>query len=149
VDYNLYMMDIHMQDQMEGYVDGFILLADYEHFGSDNFKFHIAKSVADASDMFPERQHKLIAFNLGGFCHFVYRIIKPIIPKYALDKIHIFGLSDKDTFREFALTFMDTALLPKYIFPEHAIDTKSTSEIVTRNTLPLDDTPRKVARKLW
>lgn len=30
VDYNLYMMDILMQDHMEGYVDNFIMLADYE-----------------------------------------------------------------------------------------------------------------------
>jgi hypothetical protein len=41
------MFEIFLQDKMEGYIDEYILIADYNGFGSANFKYSIAKGFSD------------------------------------------------------------------------------------------------------
>jgi hypothetical protein len=48
--------------------------------------------VADrAKELFPDRQYKLICFGLGSFAYFMYKLIKPFLPSYIMDKTAIFG----------------------------------------------------------
>jgi hypothetical protein len=92
IDYTLYMLDIFIEDNSEGYIDDFILIADYGPFGAQNFKLSLAKDVADrAKELFPDRQYKLICFGLGSFSYFMYKLIKPFLPSYIMDKTAIFG----------------------------------------------------------
>ena len=92
VDYTLYMLDLFIQDNSEGYIDDFILIADYEPFTTDNFKIAVARDVAEKSkELFPDRQFKLVCYGLGTFTHFVFRMIKPFIPSYVMEKAAIFG----------------------------------------------------------
>jgi hypothetical protein len=35
----------------------------------------------------PNRQFKVISFNLGIFTYNVYRLVKPFIPKFIMDKM--------------------------------------------------------------
>jgi hypothetical protein len=85
VDYTLYMLDIFIEDNTEGYIDDFLLIADYGPFGTDNFKLSLARSVADrAKELFPDRQFKLVCFGLGSFSYFMYKLIKPFLPAFIL-----------------------------------------------------------------
>jgi len=92
LDFNCYMLEMFTQDHSEGYIDEFILIADFDRFSTKNFKFDIAKGTADYSDkLFPDRQFKLVCFGLGTFCNMIYKMVKPLIPKYAADKVSILG----------------------------------------------------------
>ena len=92
IDYTLYMLDIFIEDNTEGYIDDFILIADYGPFGTQHFKHSLARDVADrAKELFPDRQYKLVCFGLGSFSYFMYKFIKPFLPSYVMDKTAIFG----------------------------------------------------------
>jgi hypothetical protein len=89
------MLDLFIEDNTQGYIDDFILISDYEPFGAENFKLSVAREVADKSkELFPDRQFKLVCYGLGSFSFFVYRMIKPFLPKFVLEKAAIYG-SDK------------------------------------------------------
>ncbi len=95
------MLDIFIEDNTEGYIDDFILIANHESFGTDNFKLSIARTLADrARELFPDRQYKLICYGLGSFSYFIYRLVKPFLPVFILDKMAIFG-TDKEEMKEF------------------------------------------------
>jgi hypothetical protein len=88
IDYNMYMLDIYMQDQMEGYVDTCIIIGDYYKFSSANFSLSIVNSASKMSDKhLPFRQFKVVCFNLGFFSYNIFRLVKPFIPKFVLDKV--------------------------------------------------------------
>lgn len=87
-------------------------MADYEPFGTVNFKLSMAKNVADrAKELFPDRQYKLICYGLNSFCYFVYRLIKPFLPSYVVDKTAIFG-TDKQELKEYLSQYMNINELP-------------------------------------
>jgi hypothetical protein len=46
LEYNAYLFEIFSQDQMEGYIDEIIIIADYSNFGTSNFKYGPAKDFA-------------------------------------------------------------------------------------------------------
>lgn len=115
LDYNSYMFEILLQDHMEGYIDEYILIADYNGFGTENFKYQIAKEFSEIADeYFPERQHKLILFGVGSFGEWIYKLLKPVLPKFIIDKIFIFG-SDKEKIRDFLMKIMDIRQLPREV----------------------------------
>lgn len=37
---------------MEGYVDEYIIIGDYTGFGTDNFKYSVAKQFSEVSDQY-------------------------------------------------------------------------------------------------
>jgi hypothetical protein len=86
------MIELYLQDHMEGYIDEYILIADYNGFGTDNFKYNIAKEFSETSnEYFPERQHKLVLFGVGSFGEWIFKMLKPVLPEFIIGKIEIFG----------------------------------------------------------
>lgn len=70
IDYTFYMLDIFIQDNVEGYIDEFILISDYEPFTSANLRISLANAVANgAKDLFPDRQYKLVCYGFGSFTY--------------------------------------------------------------------------------
>jgi len=97
---------------MEGYVDEYSILGDYRGFCTDNFKYSIAKGFSEVSNLyFPERQYKLILFGINSFGEWIYKIIRPILPEFILQKISIFGSEPEDLQKELK-DFMDISQLP-------------------------------------
>ena len=45
-EYNAYLFEIFAQDQMEGYIDNFIIVADYSGFSTKNFQYGPAKEFS-------------------------------------------------------------------------------------------------------
>ena len=66
---------------MEGYIDDFIIVADYRDFGTQNFQYGPAKDFSQKSDkLCPERQYKLFLFGVGKFGEWIYKVLKPVLP---------------------------------------------------------------------
>ena len=85
IDYTFYMLDLYIQDITEGYVDEFILVSDYETFGTNNFKIAQARKIADgARDLFPDTQYKVVCYGLGSWAYGIYKIIKHFLPAFIL-----------------------------------------------------------------
>jgi hypothetical protein len=114
------MLDIFIEDNTEGYIDDFILIADYGPFGTENCKLSLATGVAErAKELFPDRQYKLVCFGLGSFSYFMYKVIKPFLPVFILDKTAIFG-TDKEEMKEFLRQYVNVDDLPAEIMGERS-----------------------------
>ena len=72
----------------------------------------VARDVAEKSkELFPDRQFKLVCYGLGTFTYFVFRMIKPFLPTYVMEKAAIFG-TDKEELLNFLAEHMDIESLP-------------------------------------
>lgn len=68
------------------------MLADLDGLCSDNFKLSITKqNIHDGLKYCPERQFKLLAFNVGKFALFAWALFKHLLPAKTLNKISIMG----------------------------------------------------------
>ena len=122
LDYNSYLFEFFSQDQMEGYVDEFVLVADYRGFGRKNFQVGPATDFAKTNDKYcPERQYKLILFGVVTFGEMVYKILKPVLPEFIINKIIIFG-NDKEPLRKEIEKHMDIRILPDHVFDDVPTD---------------------------
>ena len=86
---------------MEGYIDEYYIVADYNDFGKDNFEYGPAKQFSQTSnDYFPERQFKCTLIGVGTFGEWIYKILKPVLPEFVVRKITIFGYDREPIKRE-------------------------------------------------
>jgi hypothetical protein len=50
LDYNAFLLELFSQDQMEGYIDEYIVIADYTNFGKANFQYAAAKDFSETGN---------------------------------------------------------------------------------------------------
>lgn len=80
---------------MRGNVYQMMIIGDAGDNKSENFKLSLTKrNLLDSLKYCAERQHKLIAVNADSIAVYVYKLIRPMIPKRSQDKIIAVG-SDK------------------------------------------------------
>ena len=81
-----------MQDQMEGYVDTFIVISDMSDQISDNTDIVFTKNfVLESIKISIGRHFKIICFHVGILPKSLYAIFKPLLPEAFQEKVKFFG----------------------------------------------------------
>jgi hypothetical protein len=81
-----------MQDQMEGWVDQFVVIADASNQVSDNTNLGFTKKlIFECMKLTIDRPYKIVAFDIGFIGTTLYRILKQILPSSLTDRVRMFG----------------------------------------------------------
>lgn len=81
-----------MQDQMEGWVDQFVVIADASNQVSDNTNLGFTKRIVmEGYKVTLGRPHKIIVFDIGLLGTALHRVLSPLLPQALLDCVKIFG----------------------------------------------------------
>lgn len=81
---------------MRGNVYQMMVIGDAGNNKSENYKLTLTKrNLMDGLKYCAERQHRLIAVNADSIAVYVYKLIRPMIPKRSQDKIIAIGSDTK------------------------------------------------------
>lgn len=107
---------------MRGHVTQILIIADVGDIGIDNFKVATTRrNMEDNLKYSPERQHKIIAINVGNFALYWWRLMRPLLPKRSQNKIVIAG-SEKEAIYQVMEEDMDHSVIPEYLGGGNIID---------------------------
>lgn len=113
--YYMFFLEIYISSLMRGYVYQMVIIADTANNKSQNFKLSITKrNLSDCLKYGAERQYKLIAVNADSITVYVYKILKPVIPKRSQDKIMAIG-GDKKQILNTLCEYMSPEIIPSYL----------------------------------
>ncbi len=91
-DYHMYLFEIYLQDQMEGWVDQFFVIADVSNQVADNTNIGFTKRIlTEAYKVTMGRPFKIVAFDIGFLGTALYRVLKPLLPNNLIDIVKIIG----------------------------------------------------------
>jgi hypothetical protein len=80
-DYHMYLFEIYMQDQMEGWVDQFFVIADVSNQVADNTNIGFTKRIVmEGYKVTIGRPFKIVAFDIGFLGTALFRVLKPLLP---------------------------------------------------------------------
>ena len=100
---------------MRGNVSQALVIVDAAGTNSDHFKFVISKrNISDCLKYGPERQYKLFAINVGTFVNYIWKLIKPLLPKRTHEKMIISGNTQEQNLQCFKEE-MDISVIPTYL----------------------------------
>lgn len=106
------MLEIYMQDMLEGYVDEMIALGGYGKIGYEHFSIDLLRKTVNLSDSYlPLRQKRLIAFDLNWVFYSVCNIIWPLLPNEIKERIKLF--QNKEELKDYLKGIMDLNILPE------------------------------------
>jgi dsDNA-specific endonuclease/ATPase MutS2 len=81
-----------MQDQMEGWVDQFVVIADASNQVADNTNFGFTKRIlTEAYRVTIGRPYKIVAFDISFLGTAFFRVLKPLLPNNLIECVKIFG----------------------------------------------------------
>jgi hypothetical protein len=108
----MYLFEIYMQDQMEGWVDQFSVIADVSNQVSDNTNLTFTKRlIMEGFQYIMGRPYKIIAFDIGYIGIFVHRVLGPLLPSSFKECFKIIG-DDRVELLEELRTFLDDEVIP-------------------------------------
>ena len=111
----MYYIEVYIPRKLKGFASEYIVLADVQNLCSDNFKLAITKrNIHEGTHYCPERQNKLIAFNVGPWGSSLWKLFKFLIPKRTIGKINLLS-EDKNQIMEALLQLMDISVIPEYL----------------------------------
>lgn len=91
-DFHFYLFEIYLQDQMEGWVDQFIVIGDASDQVSDNTDIMFTKRLlCELAKTTLGRCAHLFVSDVGLVGRLFIKIVFPILPECFKEKIHIFG----------------------------------------------------------
>lgn len=81
-----------MQDQMEGWVDQFVVVADVSNQVADNTNLGFTKRIIiEVLKTTLGRPHKIIAFDISFIGSALYRMLRPLLPTSFTDCVKVIG----------------------------------------------------------
>ena len=90
-----------MQDQMEGWVDQFFVIADVSNQVADNTNLGFTKRIITESfKVTIGRPFKIVVFDISFLGTALYRVLKPILPNNLIETVRIFGDDRKELLEE-------------------------------------------------
>ena len=81
-DYHFFLFEIFLQDQMEGWVDQFSVIADASNQLADNTNLSFTKRILmEGYKVGIGRHFKIIPFDVGFLGYSIFRIVSPLMPQ--------------------------------------------------------------------
>ena len=91
-DYHLYLFEIYMQDQMQGWVDQFDVIADAGDQVSDNTDIMFTKRLLfEMAKTTLGRSYQIVVFDVGMLGQLFTKLVFPLLPDFFLRSVHLFG----------------------------------------------------------
>lgn len=88
----MYLFEIYMQDQMEGWVDQFVVIADVSNQVADNTNLGFTKRILmEGYKVTLGRPFKIVAFDISFIGTALYRVLKPLLPNSLIDCVRVIG----------------------------------------------------------
>jgi hypothetical protein len=114
-DYHLFLFEVHLQDQMEGWVDQFVVLADAADQLSDNTNLSFTKRIiSEGFKILLDRPFRIVVFNLGLIGVILHKVLRPLLPDSVNQSVRAFG-NDRSELIEELRTIMPDETIPEFL----------------------------------
>lgn len=128
LDYMFYLYEIHMQDQMEGWVDTFNGLSDAAEQVSDNTDIIFSKNLLlEMAHTTLGRSDNVIVYNVGILSKLFAKIVFPLLPDSFIRTIHLYDSDEKTELMLKLRELMTNDVIPDFLGGNNDIDADRTS----------------------
>lgn len=129
LDYHLYLFEIYMQDQMEGWVDQFVVIVDASNQVPDNTNIGFTKRIiTEAFVLLVGRPFRIIAFDMGLIGVLLYKVLRTLLPQSINECVRVLG-DDRGELLEELRSIMTDDVIPEFIGGKNrTIDSKEEKE---------------------
>jgi hypothetical protein len=109
------MFEIYLQDQMEGWVDQFVVLSDASDQISDNTNLGFTKRIlSEGSKLCLGRPFRIVIFNVSFICTIIHKMLRGVVPESIKEGVRVFG-EDRAELLEELRTLIDEEVIPSEI----------------------------------
>ena len=145
----MYLFEIYMQDQMEGWVDQFFVIADVSNQVADNTNLGFTKRIITESfKVTIGRPFKIVVFDISFLGTALYRVLKPILPNNLIETVRIFGDDRKELLEELR-SYISDDVIPEFLGGKNkTIETRDINKRTKEKEYIEPETERSILRNV-